>query len=138
MTPRTNEHLVVLPNGGQVIRVRTVKRKPYNVRWQDEATRDIKVTPRMPNHGDKEVKHKEDEVKVDIGGEGKDLPQVPVEEANFKARDFKITKVLLGEYGYTQGCLGCDQAQNGRRVTGHSKACRARLEVRCKKMMKDR
>ena len=61
MAPRTNEHLVVLPNGGQVIKVRTIKRKPYDARWQDEAIKAIKANPRVPNpgdSGDKEAKYR--------------------------------------------------------------------------------
>ena len=36
MASRTLEHLIVTPGGGQVIRVRTVKRTPFDVRWKDE------------------------------------------------------------------------------------------------------
>ena len=116
-----------------MIKVRTIKRKPYDVRWKDEPITNMRATPRIPNvqiakEADPEKVPKKEPLKVEVGGEGNELPATQAEESAVKTRDFKITKTLLEKHGYTPVCLGCDQAQAGKRVTGHSKDCRARLE----------
>ena len=131
MTMKSHEHLVILPGGGKAIKVRTVKRKPYDDRWSSDAIAEVRATPRVPDPTDKTqrgVKSQEDPMKVIVEGEGKDLPQTLTEEVEAKTRDFKITKNLLEKHGYTDTCLGCDQAKSGKRVTSHSKDCRARIE----------
>ena len=35
---------------------------------------------------------------------------------------------MIEKYGYSAECPGCQQAQEGKRVTGHSTDCRARIE----------
>ena len=44
----TAEHLVILPNGGPLLTVRTVKRRPVEERWCAEAIAEIGDTPRKP------------------------------------------------------------------------------------------
>ena len=40
---KTNEHVVVLDDGGAAIRVRTVTRKPMSARWNKEKIEHIRV-----------------------------------------------------------------------------------------------
>ena len=51
-TRNSNEHLVVLPKGGPVIKVRTVQRRTLADRWDLQAIKDIRATPRRPNPSD--------------------------------------------------------------------------------------
>ena len=51
---RTNEHVVVRGDGGAAIRVRTVLRRAASDRWNPEAVKAIKATPRTPNPEDKD------------------------------------------------------------------------------------
>ena len=47
-----------------------------------------------------------------------------------KAKNWRITKQILQQYGYTPSCAGCAWAQNGWGTQPHSAECRARLEER--------
>ena len=49
---RSNEHFVVLEQGGQAIRCRSVKRRPEVNKWDAEKIRNIVASPRMPNPED--------------------------------------------------------------------------------------
>ena len=53
ITNRSNENLVVLPDGGPAIRVRTIVRRPVSERWDHQAIAAIKATPSQPNPKDK-------------------------------------------------------------------------------------
>ena len=43
-------------------------------------------------------------------------------------RDFRITARILGEYGFTVGCKGCEAKLTGSGVKPHSVACTARTQ----------
>ena len=45
---KSNEHIVILEDGGSAIRCRTVKRRPITSRWSAERLEEIEVTPRWP------------------------------------------------------------------------------------------
>ena len=133
MTNASQEHIVIAEGGMQAIRVRTVKRKPFDLRWDNEAIRKIRATPRILNVRTATQDKAKDEpnevpLKVEVGGDGKELIPAEAEEAAAKVQDFKITRALLERHGYSEGCVGCDQSEAGKRVSGHSKDCRARLE----------
>ena len=81
---RSNEHIVVLEQGGQAIRCRWVKRRPEVNKWDAEKIRNIVASPRMPPA--------EDVCRAQAR---------PVSEP--VKRDFRITKWVLD---YTAGCLG--------------------------------
>ena len=103
------------------------------MRWNDKIIKKIRATPRVPNvradmQNEIENETNQNPLKVDVGGDGKDLIPKQVEEADAKVRDFKITKALLERHGHSTGCLGCDQSKVGKRVSGHSKDCRSRIE----------
>ena len=46
---RSNEHLVVLAEGGMAVKVRTVKMRPESERWSKKAIEEIVATPDAPN-----------------------------------------------------------------------------------------
>ena len=46
-------------------------------------------------------------------------------------RRARITRAVeLQQYGYTEGCLGCDAAAKSAKAVGHSEACRKRIEAK--------
>ena len=46
---KTNEHVVVIGEGGAAIRVRTVVRRPVSDRWNVDAVKAMQASPRVPN-----------------------------------------------------------------------------------------
>ena len=65
---KTNEHLVVLENGGPAIRVRTVKPKPQGERWNAQSVREVAATVLHPNP--KDDSQEEPRVERDTRGSG--------------------------------------------------------------------
>ena len=47
--PKTGEHRVAMLNGGPVVRVRTVLRRPDFKKWNLEELKKVVATPRRPN-----------------------------------------------------------------------------------------
>ena len=136
MTQRTNEHLVVLAQGGPAVRVRTVKRKPLEDRWDADAVREVKATPYKPNPKDQSQAEVHDASRgqgdevlpvIEVRGDGTQLEEAEVEEREVRRRDFKITKRILEKYGYDPDCPGCTGALTGKRRE-HTLKCRVRLE----------
>ena len=107
MASRSNESIVVLAEGGPAIKVRTVKRKPLQDRWNAEEILKICATPRKPNPRDPKqedtrcermtegLQEAEEHHKIEIGGEEKDLPDDQADEKMMIPRDFRITKGIL-------------------------------------------
>merc|ERR1712086_474798 len=130
---RTNEHIVVLGDGGAAIRVRTVLRRPASDRWNPEAIKNIKATPRTPNPADEDQERAQPERdtrtrKIEVDGEGADINMDYGKDQPAKNREFKITKNILDKLKFTAGCKGCDAVINGSGARAHSDGCRKRLE----------
>ena len=129
---RTNEHVVILDDGGAAIRVRTVLRRPKSDRWDADAIRKIKATPRSPNPVDKPASSSQREnhtrSKMEVGEDGTTLADAVNKEDVFRFRDFKITKGILNKYGHTSGCKGCEASECGGNPRAHSDLCRRRIE----------
>ena len=129
-TRNSNEHLIILDNGGAAIRVRTVKRRSEIDRWKYESIKGIVATPRNPNPKDDSQLSIESErdtkgARVEI----EKLPEVETDDRQNAKRDFKITKLVLDKFGTTDGCPGCFANQVGGRRS-HTTECRSRLESR--------
>ena len=132
----SNEHVVILEDGGPAIKVRTVERKPIDARWSKEAIINIKARPRNPNPKDPrqfDAAAESSTTGLGIKEDGSKLLAPKTEDVEMKMRDFKITKELLSKFGYTDDCPGCHAAVFGYR-RNHTSICRARLE---EKMSKD-
>ena len=131
MSEKTGEHIVAVENGGAAIRVRTVKRKPKEDRWSEEALNKIQATPRRPNPKDERQEEPLPERLTTganpAGGDGSRLPEVEIEEQEVESRNFKITKQLIERFGSTPNCKGCEGQSIGSR-RAHSTACRAKFE----------
>ena len=137
-TRNSNEHLVVLSKGGPVIKVRTVQRRTLADRWDLQAIKDIRATPRRPNPSDesqrKPMPERETAGTKDQEAE-KGIPKDTAveEEKDKQLREFKITTGIINKYGRTHGCVGCDAQRMGM-WRKHNPMCRLRLE---EEMMKD-
>ena len=73
---RSNEHIVVLKEGGPAIKVRTVRPKAEGERWSAIAIKDIVATPDMPNPKDDSQKDPRSERNtrgLDFGASGGQL-----------------------------------------------------------------
>ena len=124
---------MALPNGGPVIRARTVIRKPESERWSPIAISEIKAIPRTPNPKDKAQQKVESEsMTIGISPEGESGINVKVPEVSDQPtvyRDFKITRQVLERYGYSDECKGCEAAVMGYLPRPHNQGCRKRLEA---------
>ena len=78
-----------------MIRVRTVIRKPDFEKWSEAEIKKIEATPRQPNPRYKDQKEPNSvrETKgLDIGGDGSELPETPMQEPDEQfVRNFRIT-----------------------------------------------
>ena len=136
ISQRTGEHRVVL-NSGKAVRVRTIKRKPLELRWDAEKILNMKATPRRPDPSDPkkdEVQNGEDldklvmeDIVIDEGeAQGSKPPEIPI-RAN-DVRELRMTKKILDKYGRTPECPGCMASQTpGAGPRLHTDACRGRI-----------
>ena len=117
-TRNSNEHLVIVDDGGPAIRVRTVKRRSEADRWKPERIKSIIATPMNPNPKDdtqQKVESERDTKGIRFEIENEKLPEVMVEDRQGGKRDFKITKSVLSKFGITEGCPGCFANEIGTR-----------------------
>ena len=109
-----HEHLVALPDGGAVIRVRTVKKRTMDVER-------IVASPRRPNPKDDSQEGPQPERMTKGadpgGGEGKDIESAEVAEEEVKFRNFKITRAPVDRLKKTPGCKGCEEWTRASGVT---------------------
>ena len=124
---RTNEHVVVLGDGGAPIRVRTVLRRAASDRWNPEAIKAIKATPRTPNpkncdrastHVDMDLRGRK---KIEINEDGANVAMDYGKDKRARVREFRIMKGILEKFGFSPHCKGCDATVFG---TGARKEAR--------------
>ena len=130
---RSNEHIVVLKEGGPAIKVRTVRPKAEGDRWSAIAIQDIVATPDMPNPKDDSQKRPPGanairEAWTLVLREGSSFPEQGVRHEPGLNRNFRINNRILEKYGPTMGCKGCENKMIGDDTRPHSSQCRARLE----------
>ena len=129
---RTGERLVILPNGGPLLRVRTVKRRPVEERWCAEAIAEIGAGPRKPEPDKREgllprrINTKDAPSEEDQRKSGVLLDTLKLQRPRQKCGEFRITHVLVGKYGKTEGCPVC-LFHEGRPMANHSLECRQRF-----------
>ena len=129
---RSNEHIVVLKEGGPAIEVRTGRPKAEGERWSAIAIKDIVATPDMPNPKDDSQKDPRSERNtrgLDFGASGGQLlPKQGVRHEPGLNGNFRINNSILEKYGPTMGCKGCENKMTGGGARPRSSDCRARLE----------
>ena len=97
---KSNEHIVILENGGPAMRRRTIKRKNQDSRWDASKVAEMRATPRHPNPMDEQDADMKAEANVQV--EFKEIEpdlRLPRPETQgpreVKRRNFRITKKIL-------------------------------------------
>ena len=129
----SNEHNVILEDGGHAVRCRTIKRTPKDARWDGKTISGIVATPRKPNPSEPDKKEIGTGVTMKFGKpEPLTKPEARAEEEVVR-RNFRITNRILEKYGHTPGCIGCEAAlafgTSGRRE--HTNACASGSRAKC-------
>ena len=123
----TAENIIVFQSG-RAVRARTAFRRPVSERWSLENVLRVRATPTSPNlaHPDQEITilKPSDESNVKSG---KDVPKAIAVPESTKRRNFKMTKRLFEDFGFTPGCVGCEAIDEGLSRRSHSKYCRERI-----------
>ena len=149
---RTGEQLIA-KQSGDVVRCRTIRRVPFEKRWDPEMVLNIMGVPRLPapSQRDPDVVRatladeddssrasrwrasRREEVaerrRASAAESGADIVQPEARAPReHDLRRLRITDTLLGKYGYTDDCAGCQHKVAGRvGHRPHSQACRERL-----------
>ena len=118
MTSRSNEHIVIIPDGGLgfAIRARTVRRMSVDQRWNSDATEHINATVKSPLPKIKETAEPAAEegpvVYADVECDGTQMPADDHISEDKTVRDFNITWQGLQKMGtvitvwsVTQHCM---------------------------------
>ena len=121
ITTDGKEH-VVGPSEG-VVRARTVKRRPYSERWSIEDVKSIKGIPARPNPEDGSTT-----IPIRIRIQGDILEETPPEGHEPVRRRLMLQKKDFGKHGFTEGCQGCRQVEQGGYARDHNPTCRKRME----------
>ena len=120
----SHELIVVLKEGGQAIKVRTVRPKTEGVRWSAIAIKDIVATPDMPNPKDdsqKDPRNERNARGLDLGASERQLlPKQCARDEPGLSRNFRINNRILEKYGPTMGCKGCENKMTGV-MRGHTR-----------------
>ena len=121
---KTNEHVVVIGEGGAAIRVRTFLRRPASDRWNVDAVKAMQACPRVPQA---KVMPERLAKKIEVEGNGSEIQEQVCRFQEFKFREFKITKGILEKFGLSDICTGCGAAASGTDARRHTDDCRQRL-----------
>ena len=148
---------MILENG-DAIRCRTVRRVPFDERWNADKVFSIIGTPKLPAPSRRNP-HAIDCRNADEGppqatGDAQRArpPDQPDREfpepaearhRDVDIRELRITDKILDKFGgpdtYTPGCMGCDAKQAGTYYAkGHSLECRQRIYEEMKKTVEGR
>ena len=124
---KINEHVVVIGEGGAAIRVRTVLRRPASDRWNVDAAKAMRASPRVPNPDNlRQAKVMPERLtkKIEVEGDGSKIQEQVRRFQEFKFREFKITKGILEKVGFSDKCKGCEAAASRTDATRHTDDCR--------------
>lgn len=122
---QSNEALVGTKAG--VVKAWVIKQRPEGERWDMEAIKGMKGTPRKPVPGRAGFK-----VPIRIRfDEPPELEPEPSKEPRREVapRRAKIQKKHFDIHGYAVDCAGCRHLQAGLPHRGHTEACRERMET---------
>ena len=125
----TNQHIILTEEGS--IRCRSIKRRPMHEQWSADLL-NCKSSLLQPNASSDESRipiHVRMDSEPRTSGDAPDPPSTPSTRRN--PYRFAIMKKDLEDYGYTEGCLGCETRRRQLpkdELRHHNDACRARLE----------
>ncbi len=103
----TGEYTVIGKQGA--LKSRTVRRRPLEERWSKEEIENIKYTPwRVKDPAEEtrtygQARNPRIDVRVDRNIE---MPELTAEDEERASRRVRITRAMLDENGYTDGCPG--------------------------------
>ena len=121
----STEHLIGTDLG--VVRAYSVKRHDPDHQWNASAVQSMKGIPQQPDPAKPGVVIP---VRVGFDPPAAVEPEQPTENADqgHEVRRMRITPKLLEQYGFTEGCAGCQFKRAGLSESrGHTEACRARI-----------
>ena len=126
------EHIVVLPEGGPAIKVRTIRRMASADRWNPDIIAEIEATPSMPNPNSLTQRKPEaigrtTGLKLGAYGTEREISHpVPraCDEESHRKRDFKINAKLIRKFWYSIDCPGCSAHSRGMAKQHHTTECR--------------
>ena len=127
MNSRSNEHIVIIPDGGFgfAIRARTVRRMSVDQRWNSDAIEHINATVKTPVPKIKEVAEpaavEAPVVYADVEGDGTQMPEDDHISVDKTLRDFENVRQALQNMGTVFTVWRVTQR-------GHTTMCRKRLE----------
>ena len=110
-----------------VIKVRTVRRKAGDdLRWSKGLFNEFKGLPWQPVPGRESL---EPPIKVTVPDEDRALLKpVEIQRRELIKLDFRINRSMVKDYGLTEGCRGCLNADSGNPIAlNHSAHCRQRF-----------
>ena len=145
--PRTGENIVMKENG-DVVRVRTINRRPEAARFDADTIMAMEALPRAPTPSTRR-RNTDIEGELNADGEadtettaqqkskasetgpadgGADLGTAPTQAKESAPREFRIDDRLLAKFDYSHGCGGCIHKRDGLPGhRGHTVACRQRV-----------
>ena len=116
MNSRSNEHIVIIPDGGFgfAIRARTVRRMSVDQRWNSDAIGHINATVKTPVPKIKEVAEpaavEAPVVYADIEGDGTQMPEDDHISEDKTPQRLRKCSASASKYGYSVHCVACDAA----------------------------
>ena len=127
---KTNEHVVVIGEGGAAICVKTVLRLLASDKWNVCAKKAMQASLRVPNPENlRQAKVMPERLtkKIEVEGSGSKIQEQVRRLQNFKLCEFKITKGILEKFGLSDNCKGCEAAAS-QSDARHTHDCRQKLE----------
>ena len=120
----SGEKVVGTPEG--CIKVRSIRRKPEQERWNHDFMTTLRGVPWevVPGHPDRDIKSR---VIFDRERPLEGEPKTMDEPEEYIKRIY-ITKKDLDKYGRTEGCHGCRASLRGGESKPHNEECRKRIE----------
>ena len=114
----------MIAHSGKAFRVRTVKRRPLEVRWQADVLKNIKARPRRPDPNKVQAEEVADVEPTALAAEPaaddsnhadqvEEKPATFVETAPEEVRELRLTKRMFEKFEYTPDCIGCEKLRSG-------------------------
>ena len=128
-------HQAIIASAGRAIKANTVRRVPFERRWDAGEIDAIRVKPWQSQTERAKAERTIGPRREKQTKEAKDIPEMTEKELGEKGphggtRDFRIRKEDVLEHDPTPGCPGCTHAvgpEGGVRTGGHHAQCRKRF-----------
>ena len=134
---RRSGELWVANKRGEIVKVRAVKRIPFEDRWSEDCASWVRYAPWNKCQDDPEadgdipdekVVEATRQARLEFEADAEHQEDDLIKKKYVKPRSFKITIDDAERYGYTRGCPGCTSWHRGLARQAHTHACRKRFE----------